>query len=40
MTDRTTAPEFKDIDHIELIKPDHIELDNGCNIFSFNSGDQ
>jgi predicted Zn-dependent peptidase len=37
---RTIAPESKDIDHIELIKPDHIELDNGCNIFSFNSGDQ
>ncbi|MDB5142035.1 MAG: insulinase family protein [Mucilaginibacter sp.] len=37
---RTIAPEFKDIDHIKLIKPDHIELDNGCNIFSFNSGDQ
>ncbi len=37
---RTIAPEFNAIDQIKLIKPDHIELDNGCNIFSFNSGDQ
>jgi zinc protease len=40
MIDRQTAPEFKDIDHIELIRPEHIKLDNGCNIFSFNSDDQ
>jgi zinc protease len=40
MIDRQTAPEFKDIDHIELIHPEHIKLDNGCNIFSFNSDDQ
>src|SRR5471030_2191891 len=37
---RTIAPEFKAIDHIQLIRPEHIKLDNGCNIFSFNSGDQ
>jgi len=37
---RTIAPEFKAIDHIQLIRPDHTLLDNGCNIFSFNSGDQ
>lgn len=37
---RTIAPEFKAIDHIQLIRPKHIKLDNGCNIFSFNSGDQ
>src|ERR1700744_750650 len=37
---RTIAPEFNAIDQIKLIKSDHIELDNGCNIFSFNSGDQ
>jgi zinc protease len=37
---RTIAPEFKAIDHIQLIMPDHTLLDNGCNIFSFNSGDQ
>src|SRR6201985_3961694 len=40
MIDRQTAPEFKDIDHIELIRPVHIKLDNGCNVFSFNSDDQ
>lgn len=37
---RTKAPDFKGIDHINLIRPEHIRLDNGCNIFSFNSGDQ
>jgi predicted Zn-dependent peptidase len=37
---RTIAPDFKAVDHISLIKPEHIRLDNGCNIFSFNSGDQ
>ncbi|MGZ3943929.1 MAG: M16 family metallopeptidase [Mucilaginibacter sp.] len=37
---RTTAPGFKGIEHIHLIRPEHIKLDNGCNIFSFNSGDQ
>src|SRR5271154_4233751 len=37
---RKAAPEFKAIDHIDLIKPEHIKLDNRCNIFSFNSDDQ
>lgn len=37
---RKTAPEFNAIDQIDLIKPAHIKLDNGCNIFSFNSDDQ
>ncbi len=37
---RQIAPEFRAINNIELIKPEHIKLDNGCNIFSFNSGDQ
>lgn len=37
---RTIAPDFKAVEHISLIKPRHIKLDNGCNIFSFNSGDQ
>ncbi len=37
---RKTAPEFNAIDQINLIKPAHIKLDNGCNIFSFNSDDQ
>jgi zinc protease len=38
--DRQTAPGFREIDHISLIHPEHIKLDNGCNIFYFNSGDQ
>jgi zinc protease len=37
---RKIAPESKEIDHIGLIKPEHTWLGNGCNIFSFNSGDQ
>jgi predicted Zn-dependent peptidase len=40
MLDRTIAPDFKAIDHISLIKPIEIKLNNGCRIFSFNSGDQ
>jgi zinc protease len=38
--ERTIAPEFKTVAHIELIKPEQIDLDNGCKIFCFNSGDQ
>ncbi|HAL81909.1 MAG TPA: insulinase family protein [Mucilaginibacter sp.] len=37
---RKKAPEFRAIDHINLIRPAHQKLDNGCNIFCFNSGDQ
>jgi len=37
---RKTAPEFRAIDNINLIKPAHQKLDNGCNVFCFNSGDQ
>lgn len=40
MLNRTIAPGFKPVENISLIKPEHIRLDNGCNIFSFNSGDQ
>jgi len=40
MIDRKLAPEFKGIDNINLIKPVHTKLDNGCDIFCFNSGDQ
>ena len=40
MLHRKIAPEFKAIDHIELIRPQHTKLDNGCDIFCFNSGDQ
>jgi zinc protease len=38
--ERAIAPEFKAIDHIELIKPGQISLANGCEIFCFNSKDQ
>ncbi|MEO6633016.1 MAG: insulinase family protein, partial [Mucilaginibacter sp.] len=38
--DRITAPEFRAIDNINLLRPAHQALDNGCNIFCFNSGDQ
>jgi len=38
--DRKQAPEFRAIDNINLLRPAHQALDNGCNIFCFNSGDQ
>src|ERR1700743_3388326 len=38
--DRKTAPDFKTVDTINLIKPEHKALNNGCHIYSFNSGDQ
>jgi zinc protease len=37
---RKQAPEFRAIDNINLLRPAHQALSNGCNIFSFNSGDQ
>src|ERR1700761_2408439 len=37
---RKTAPEFRNIENINLIKPAHQKLSNGCNVFCFNSGDQ
>ncbi|PTQ96962.1 putative Zn-dependent peptidase [Mucilaginibacter yixingensis] len=40
MLDRTIAPDFKTVEHISLIKPEHIKLANGCEFFYFNSGDQ
>lgn len=40
MIDRKLAPDFKAIDNINLIKPEHKKLANGCNVFCFNSGDQ
>ncbi|MES2425968.1 MAG: pitrilysin family protein [Bacteroidota bacterium] len=40
MIDRTLAPEFKAIDNINLIRPEQKKLANGCEVFSFNSGDQ
>src|ERR1700743_1261951 len=40
MLQRKLAPEFKGIDNINLIRPEHKKLNNGCDIFCFNSGDQ
>ena len=37
---RKQAPEYHTIDHINLLHPEHTKLANGCDIFSFNSGDQ
>jgi zinc protease len=37
---RKIAPEFGEIDNINLLRPAHQKLDNGCNIYCFNSGDQ
>ncbi|HEY8930827.1 MAG TPA: pitrilysin family protein [Mucilaginibacter sp.] len=37
--DRKQAPEFRGVDNINLVRPEHLPLDNGSNIFSFNSGD-
>jgi len=37
---RSIAPDFKAIENINLIKPQHTVLPNGCNLFCFNSGDQ
>ncbi|WP_461452356.1 M16 family metallopeptidase [Mucilaginibacter sp.] len=36
---RKQAPEFKAIDHITLLQPEHTKLSNGCNIYCLNSGD-
>jgi predicted Zn-dependent peptidase len=38
--DRKQAPESKGIANINLLKPEHRELNNGCNVYCFNSGDQ
>jgi len=40
MLNRTIAPQFKAIDHINLITPGYAQLDNGCNMYWFNSGEQ
>jgi zinc protease len=37
---RKEAPEFRAIDNITLLHPEHTKLANGCNIYCFNSGDQ
>src|ERR1700710_1732133 len=36
---RKEAPEFREIDNITLLHPEHTRLDNGCDIYCFNSGD-
>ncbi|RVU02784.1 insulinase family protein [Mucilaginibacter limnophilus] len=38
--DRTIAPEFKAINDIKLIKPEQLTLNNGLQVFCFNSGGQ
>ncbi|HZY38123.1 MAG TPA: pitrilysin family protein [Mucilaginibacter sp.] len=38
--DRKKAPEFRDIENINLIRPESRKFGNGCNLFCFNSGDQ
>ncbi|OCX53942.1 peptidase M16 [Mucilaginibacter sp. PPCGB 2223] len=40
MLNRTITPEFKAIEHIKLIAPGHIRLENDCNFYWFNSGEQ
>ena len=40
MIDRKIAPVFGAIENINLIRPEHTKLANGCNIYCFNSGDQ
>ncbi|TWR31148.1 insulinase family protein [Mucilaginibacter pallidiroseus] len=38
--DRKTAPAFNGVDNIKLIKPQHKQLDNGCNLYTFNAEGQ
>jgi zinc protease len=38
--DRKTPPQFNGVENINLIKPEHKQLDNGCNVYFFNSGGQ
>lgn len=40
MINRKLAPDFRAIDNIKLIRPEHTKFANGCNLFTFNSGDQ
>ncbi|MBS1527460.1 MAG: insulinase family protein [Bacteroidetes bacterium] len=37
---RTIPPDFRSVENVSLIRPEHIKLGNGCDIFFFNSGDQ
>jgi len=36
---RKTAPEFRAIENINLVRPSRQKLDNGCDVYCFNSGD-
>ena len=40
MLDRTLAPHYRAIDHIELIKPEYLKFDNGCSLYWFDGGEQ
>ncbi|TEW66136.1 insulinase family protein [Mucilaginibacter phyllosphaerae] len=40
MLDRKTPPQFNGVENINLIHPQSSKLDNGCNLFTFNSGGQ
>lgn len=40
MLNRATAPDFKTIDKIDVIKANHRTLDNGINLFSLSAGSQ
>ncbi|WP_457130743.1 M16 family metallopeptidase [Mucilaginibacter sp. UYNi724] len=37
--DRQTPPQFNGVENINLIRPEATKLNNGANIFTFNSGD-
>jgi zinc protease len=38
--DRTSAPDFKQVEHIELLKTTPIVLDNGLKVFKLDAGEQ
>lgn len=38
--DRKSPPQFNGVENIALIKPEHIKLANGCDVYAFNSGGQ
>jgi len=38
--ERTIAPDFKAVGHIKLIRPERVDMGNGCKLFCFNSSDQ
>ncbi|WP_207425211.1 pitrilysin family protein [Pedobacter sp. SYSU D00535] len=40
MIERSIAPAFKQVEHIELIKAEQYSLDNGVNLFVINAGTQ